>query len=172
MITQIVDGLYFLHKNGIIHRDMKPENILFSSRNPIHIKISDFGLAKVFHKDMSITESTTYAGSFLYASPEQYNGDRYSFSTDIFSLGIILLEIQHIFTTGMERIIVLRDFRSNHAFMKYIHYKDLILEMTDPEPIKRPTIIQIRNMFLDHVIQQPVVICRDIIWDIIHSLPI
>jgi hypothetical protein len=56
--------------------------------------------------------------------------------------------------------------------MKYIHYKDLILEMTDPEPIKRPTIIQIRNMFLDHVIQQPVVICRDIIWDIIHSLPI
>jgi serine/threonine protein kinase len=171
-MTHIIDGLYFLHKNGIIHRDLKPENILFSQKNPIHVKISDFGLAKVFHKDLSLTESTTYAGSFLYASPEQYNGEKYSFSTDIYSLGIMLLEIQCLFATNMERIRVLQNLRQDRIIPSSIHYRELILDMTQSDPMLRPTIIQIRNVFFDHILQHPVVVCRDIVWDVIHNLPL
>ncbi|NBN99174.1 MAG: hypothetical protein EBV19_08080, partial [Flavobacteriia bacterium] len=90
---QIIDGLHFLHTSGVIHRDMKTENILIYSYHPMHIKISDFGLAKVLSPTLNMTESTIYTGSYLYASPEQYKGISYSFSTDIYSLGIIFFEL-------------------------------------------------------------------------------
>lgn len=172
LMTQIIDGIYFLHKSGIIHRDLKPENILISQYHPIHVKISDFGLAKVFHKDLSLTESTTYAGSFLYASPEQYNGEKYSFSTDIYSLGVMLVEIQYLFSTNMERIVILRDFKTHPHLLDPIHYRELIMDMTHLDPTRRPTIIQMRNVFFDQMLHHPIVICRDIIWDIVHHLPI
>lgn len=170
IMTQIIDGLYFLHKNGVIHRDLKPENILIASKSPMDIKISDFGLAKVFHKDLSLTESTTYAGSYLYASPEQYNGWAYSFSTDIYSLGIILFEIQFIFDTNMERIRTIEALRQDRIVSASIHYRDVVLDMTHHDASRRPTIVQMRNIFCDFILMHPVVLCRDLVWEIIHNI--
>jgi len=169
IMSQILDGLRFLHTNGIIHRDLKPDNILLFSRNPMQVKISDFGLAKVFHKKLTMTESSTYAGSFLYASPEQYNGESYSFSTDIYSLGVLLLEIQKIFATDMERILTLNAFREFHTIPCDIRYGDLLLRMTALAPCERPSVIQLQGIFFN-AIHHPALLCRDILWEIIYHL--
>lgn len=169
IMSQILDGLRFLHTNGVIHRDLKPDNILLFSRNPMHVKISDFGLAKVFHKSLIMTESSTYAGSFLYASPEQYHGESYSFSTDIYSLGVMLLEIQMIFGTEMERILTLRALKEAGTIPCKIRYGDLLLRMTSKQPCERPSVIQLQGIFF-HAIHHPALLCRDILWEIIYSI--
>lgn len=166
IMTQVIDGVYFLHRSGIIHRDMKPDNILIYSKNPIVVKISDFGLAKVFQKKLSLTESTTYTGSFLYSSPEQYDGHPYSFSTDIYSLGVILMEIQQEFRTESERVHCMRAFKERKTIPSHTLYTDLILEMTRDDATCRPSIIQLHHFF-NQMIHSPVVMCRDIVWEIV-----
>ena len=168
MMSQILDGLRFLHTNGVIHRDVKPDNILLYKRNPLMVKISDFGLAKAFHKKLTMTESSTYAGSFLYASPEQYSGESYSFSTDIYSLGIMLLEIQKIFTTDMERILLLREVRESRVLPTDVRYGDLILRMTSKHPSDRPSVVQLQIIFFN-AIHHPSLLCRDILWEVIYN---
>jgi serine/threonine protein kinase len=169
IMTQVIDGVYFLHRSGIIHRDMKPDNILIYSKDPFVVKISDFGLAKVFQKKMSLTESTSYTGSSLYSSPEQYEGRPYSFSTDIYSLGVMLMEIQQVFRTESERIHCMRAFKENKTMPTHTRYKDLILEMTRDDATARPSVIQLHHFF-NQMIHSPVVMCRDIVWEIIFSI--
>jgi len=167
IITQVVEGLYFLHRNSVIHRDIKPDNILLH-HNPLVVKISDFGLAKVFRKKLSLTESTTYTGSLLYASPEQYDGRAYSFSTDIYSLGVILLEIQQRFRTESERIRCLQSFRIRREIPGHTNFKDLILDMTHEDADARPTARQLHVLFNEIDQSPPVFVCRDIVWEIVY----
>jgi len=80
---QICDGLYYLHKNNIIHRDIKPDNILLYSINLV--KIADFGIARLFEKG---TDISTQVGSPPYAAPEQMSKpDKITPRSDIYSLG-------------------------------------------------------------------------------------
>jgi len=168
IMRQVIHGLHFIHNNGIIHRDMKPDNILIYQRNPLRIKISDFGLAKVFQKNMMATESSNYTGTYLYASPEQFQGNAYTFSTDIYSLGIVLLEIQHLFKTEMERIVTLQK-ANQRIFPAETAYASLIDQMLSIEPLHRPSIIQLHNIF-DPTLNHHMIWCRDIIWEILLSM--
>jgi len=79
----------YLHSNNIIHRDLKPENILIDQDG--HLKLTDFGLAKEKVSDDSKTSS--FCGTVEYMSPEMIKGEPYSFSTDLWSLGIILYDM-------------------------------------------------------------------------------
>jgi WD40 repeat protein/serine/threonine protein kinase len=85
---QTAEGLAAAHKQGLIHRDIKPANILLE--NSIErVKITDFGLARTAD-DASLTQSGYIAGTPLYMSPEQANGERIDHRSDLFSLGSVL----------------------------------------------------------------------------------
>ena len=83
ILHQSLLALQYLHERGIVHRDIKPANILFQSREPVHIKLADFGLAT----DASILQ--THAGTYLYAAPEIWSGSNYTSAVDIWSIGLV-----------------------------------------------------------------------------------
>ena len=88
--TQIGKGLARAHENSIVHRDIKPGNILIDEHGLV--KIVDFGLAKLGGQTMLTKEGTTL-GTVAYMSPEQARGDEVDSRTDIWSLGVVLYEM-------------------------------------------------------------------------------
>ncbi len=87
---ELAKGLRTAHSLGVIHRDLKPGNIIIS--NSGGVKILDFGLAKVISAD-SVDGHGNIEGTLFYMSPEQVSGAKESLSTDIFSYGVILYEL-------------------------------------------------------------------------------
>lgn len=99
---QIFSGLEYLCNNNILHRDIKPHNILIKNGN---VKISDFGFAKAFEKNELIT---TFCGSPLYMAPEIIKKREYNSKSDIWSLGVIVYELflkKHPYYTESKKIL-------------------------------------------------------------------
>ena len=90
IFRQICEGLQAAHEQGVIHRDLKPQNILIDGRG--RVAIADFGLAKSFEY-ASLTEAGRVIGTPHYMSPEQVKGVPLDQRSDIYSLGIILYEM-------------------------------------------------------------------------------
>ncbi|MCO8125208.1 serine/threonine protein kinase [Stieleria sp. TO1_6] len=85
---QVADGLAAAHDKGLIHRDVKPSNILLGD-GVERLKLTDFGLARAVD-DVGLTRSGTLAGTPEYMSPEQARGNSIDHRTDLFSLGSVL----------------------------------------------------------------------------------
>jgi len=102
LFKQLFDGVEAAHDHGVIHRDLKPENIVLVRHEDetVQVKILDFGLAKLQRavqsisvKDMqTITEAGLALGTPAYMSPEQFSGDAVGEESDIFALGVMLVE--------------------------------------------------------------------------------
>jgi serine/threonine protein kinase len=90
IVAQIADALDFAHSKGIVHRDVKPANIIIIEGN--RAKITDFGIAKIASGVANLTSTGQFLGTPNYMAPEQIKGAPVDGRTDIFSLGICLYE--------------------------------------------------------------------------------
>ena len=90
MVAEIADGLARAHESGIVHRDIKPGNILVTTNN--EVRIVDFGLAKLSGQTRVTADGST-VGTAAYMSPEQARGDDVDGRSDIFALGVLLYEL-------------------------------------------------------------------------------
>lgn len=87
---QILRALQFAHENNVIHRDIKPHNIVINDRG--QLKVTDFGIARA-GSSPSVTETGSIIGTAQYLSPEQAKGKAVEQSSDLYSLGIVLYEM-------------------------------------------------------------------------------
>src|SRR5438067_10131722 len=90
IIAQVAEGLDFAHAKGIVHRDVKPANIILLEG--MRAKITDFGIAKIASGASNLTSTGQFLGTPNYMAPEQIKGAPVDGRTDIFSLGICLYE--------------------------------------------------------------------------------
>ncbi|MBN1461490.1 MAG: serine/threonine protein kinase, partial [Armatimonadetes bacterium] len=88
---QMLNGLGHAHKKGVLHRDVKPQNMLFTEDGDL--KVADFGIAKIVAGEMNVALSGTRIGTPLYMSPEQIMNDPLDGRSDIYSLGVTLYEM-------------------------------------------------------------------------------
>lgn len=179
IFKQISEGLAHVHSKGIIHRDLKPANI-FQSVDDDSFKIGDFGLSKQLtranggipfnnadhdyqnaiiplnrNRDVFDDLLTEGVGTSSYAAPEQMSTQNYGKEADIFSLGLILLELVCEFSSAHERAEAFKLCRNgivpdflNHGKLKEVG--DLILACTNTNPRKRPSANSILRSNLFH----------------------
>uniref|UniRef100_A0A7N0T0B7 mitogen-activated protein kinase kinase n=1 Tax=Kalanchoe fedtschenkoi TaxID=63787 RepID=A0A7N0T0B7_KALFE len=86
---QVLQGLVYLHhERHVIHRDIKPSNLLVNHKG--EVKITDFGVSAMLASSMG--QRDTFVGTYNYMSPERISGKTYDYSSDIWSLGLVILE--------------------------------------------------------------------------------
>merc|ERR1712228_660282 len=85
---QIINGLEACHNANVVHRDLKPQNLLLDAK--YNLKITDFGLSKIIQSDADSIMKTTYVGTRGYQAPELLLNQKYDLKCDIFSVGVIL----------------------------------------------------------------------------------
>ena len=106
---QMGKALHHAHMRGIVHRDVKPQNMLVSSNDPNQLLLSDFGIAKLYDnrheptmlniagntmaQDPSLTSADQIVGTADYMAPEQINGDPVDARTDVYALGVVLFQM-------------------------------------------------------------------------------
>jgi predicted Ser/Thr protein kinase len=87
----VADGLAFAHEHGLVHRDVKPQNVLLSREG--EVKVTDFGIARSLDVEHGVTQTGTVLGTGEYLAPEQASGEPVSPATDVYSLGVVLWEL-------------------------------------------------------------------------------
>ena len=88
--AEIADALAFAHSNGVIHRDVKPGNVLITPDG--EVKVTDFGIARADSSD-ALTRTGSVMGTATYFSPEQAQGLHLDGRSDVYSLGVVLYEM-------------------------------------------------------------------------------
>jgi serine/threonine-protein kinase len=89
LTEQMLKAARFAHRRGVIHRDLKPHNVIVDDND--HVKVTDFGIARAGASDM--TETGSIMGTAQYLSPEQAQGHAVSAPSDLYSIGIVLYEM-------------------------------------------------------------------------------
>ncbi|KAM9125312.1 eukaryotic translation initiation factor 2-alpha kinase 1 isoform 2-T2 [Pangshura tecta] len=164
IFQELLEGIYYIHSKGVVHRDIKPRNVfLYGSDH--HVKIGDFGLAcrdiiqenpNHWLKTEKINglKHTSGVGTCLYASPEQLQGSHYDFKSDMYSVGVILLELFQPFGTEMERSKILTSLRNGHVPSSFSNkwpvQTKYVKLLTSEVSSQRPTAAQLLESELFH----------------------
>jgi serine/threonine protein kinase len=90
MARQVLDGLGAAHRIGLIHRDVKPSNVLSTAHGAW--KVADFGIAKVAGSDLTLTATNDVLGSPAYMAPERVTGEPATVQSDLYSVGVLMYE--------------------------------------------------------------------------------
>ena len=135
ILRQVAAALDAAHEQGLVHRDVKPANVLLArprSSEPVeHVYLSDFGLTKRSASDSAVTGTGQFVGTFDYAAPEQFKGETPDARTDVYALGCVLFEC----LTGRP------PFRSEHdAGMMFAHLQEPPPLVTSERPDLPPEI--------------------------------
>ncbi len=116
ILHDIASGLAHAHESGVIHRDIKPQNILLTADGVC--KIADFGLARHSFDEQDLTKTGSSVGTPYYMAPEQFRGEPATFAIDIYSLGIVGYEM----LTG------------SHPFESSVFFSLALQHISDPLP--------------------------------------
>ncbi|KAM3605552.1 uncharacterized protein V6R79_000665 [Siganus canaliculatus] len=141
---QIASGVEYIHAQKHIHRDLKPDNILFRGNT---VKIGDFGLVTI--NDASL-DRTVNTGTPTYMAPEQENQRSYNHKVDIFALGLIYLELFWKLSSGHERGNTLLNAKHSQMFPKefartFPEEKEIIKSMLCANPEGRPDASEVKG---------------------------
>jgi serine/threonine protein kinase len=138
IFRQIVKGLKYIHNNGIIHGDLSTGNVFLSNGT---VKIGDFGLAKEIAGTDDPIATRSY-GNRLYLAPERSKHHICSKKSDIYSLGIIFIELFMPFKTVMEKMVTLEAVRQGRYDDLILTPEQLVLAkaMTEVDYHQRPAI--------------------------------
>ena len=141
LFIQVINAIYFLHKNNFIHRDIKPENILLFNNNVI--KLCDFGWCVRLEDGQ---QRATFCGTTEYMSPELVNHEVYSKEIDVWSLGVLLYEMVHGYSpfrpdkpnfNAKDVIVNIRLHKLKFNKNVSEQCKELIYHLLDEDPNKR-----------------------------------
>ncbi|KAJ4860538.1 protein kinase domain-containing protein [Trichoderma breve] len=143
MAQQLLSALAYLHRNNITHRDVKPDNILINTLQPLDVKLTDFGLSKMV--DTEQTFLRTFCGTLLYCAPEVYTEYvEYNHAVDIWSLGGVLFYSM----TGQPPYPV----KSGISYSELLH--KIMTEMLDIRPLDQYSISSSGIDFLCRMLQR------------------
>jgi eukaryotic-like serine/threonine-protein kinase len=145
--AQVALALTYVHRQGIVHRDIKPANILLAAtadpRAPITAKLTDFGIARLVD-GVRTTARGAIVGTANYLSPEQVTGSAVEAPSDVFSLGLVLLECLsgQVAYPGQGLDAALARLDRRPAFPTWLDngWQGLLESMTDLDPRRRPGI--------------------------------
>jgi len=147
---QILEGLAHAHAHGIIHRDIKPTNVLVADTAELSIKLLDFGLAQ-FAEAETLTAAGDVPGTLAYISPERLAGEEASFAADIWAVGVVLWEAlagYHPFWASSP-VETARRIDQGPPPLESVrpdlpkHLTDAVARATAVDPNKRPTAVQL-----------------------------
>lgn len=91
VLNEVAKGMAYAHQNGVVHRDLKPGNILVTPSG--QVKIVDFGLARSVETQARLTQTGECVGTPMYMAPEQVRGQAADFRADVYGLGVVAFEI-------------------------------------------------------------------------------
>lgn len=150
--SAVANALAVVHGNGVVHRDVKPANILLPREGGA--KLTDFGIARLVNT-AHLTNAAEVVGTPLYLSPEQAQGVEVETSSDIYSLGLVLLECltgNPEFPGAAVQSVMARLFRNPHVpVVLPAPLADLLRAMTSPAPEERPTADAVATVLADYL---------------------
>jgi serine/threonine-protein kinase len=142
---QVADGLDAAWKKGVVHRDVKPSNVLLDRSGRVHV--ADFGLAKHLAADPGVTATGAILGTPHYIPPEQARGERVDFRSDMYSLGIVLYEMlagEKPFKGSSPAVVVAQHLEKPLPSLREVMagipppLAELVEAMADKDPARRP----------------------------------